>query len=106
MGRRARRSGRRRSGFSRDVDELERVVGERLVLEAAVERFDLEADVNGPLLGAPVSAETPDAGFAFAPQASLYPDSTARPSPAVVAAFLHAHGIEYKFLGDASKLAA
>ena len=33
-----------------------------------------EADVNGPLLGAPVSPQTADAGFAFAPQASLYPE--------------------------------
>ena len=54
-----------------------------------------EADVNGPLLGAPVSPQTADAGFAFAPQATLYPDASARPSPAAVAAFLRAHGIDY-----------
>lgn len=54
-----------------------------------------EADVNGPLLGAPVSAQTPDAGFPSSPQAALYPDSTARPTSDAVAAFLKAHGIDY-----------
>ena len=33
--------------------------------------------------------------FPSAPQAALYPDSTARPSSAAVAAFLKAHGIDY-----------
>jgi hypothetical protein len=54
-----------------------------------------EADVNGPLLGAEVSDKVPDAGFSFAPQAVLYPDSTARPSSAAVSAFLKAHAIAY-----------
>ena len=54
-----------------------------------------EADVNGPLFGAAPSTQVPDAGFAFAPQASLYPDATARPSSLAVSAFLKAHGIEY-----------
>jgi hypothetical protein len=54
-----------------------------------------EADVNGPLLGAEVSDKVPDAGFSFAPQAVLYPDSTARPSSAAVSAFLKGHGIDY-----------
>ena len=60
-----------------------------------------EADVNGPLLGAEPSAQVPDAGFPSAPQAALYPDSTARPSSAAVAAFLKAHGIDYIY-ADAS----
>ncbi len=54
-----------------------------------------QADVNGPLLGAEVDDAVPDAGFVFAPQAALYPDSSTRPSSAAVAAFLRAHGIEY-----------
>jgi hypothetical protein len=54
-----------------------------------------EADVNGPLLGANVSDKVPDAGFPFAPQAALYPDSTARPSSAAISAFLKAHAIAY-----------
>jgi hypothetical protein len=54
-----------------------------------------EADVNGPLFGAEPSTQIPDAGFAFAPQETLYPDSTARPSSGAVSAFLRAHGIEY-----------
>jgi hypothetical protein len=54
-----------------------------------------EADVNGPLLGAEPDADVADAGFASAPQAALYPDSTARPSAAAVTAFLKAHGIDY-----------
>jgi len=54
-----------------------------------------EADVNGPLLGADVDATIADAGFASAPQAALYPDSTARPSPAAVTVFLEAHDIDY-----------
>src|SRR4029077_16891418 len=57
-----------------------------------------EADVNGPLLGAAVSDKVPDAGFLSAPQAELYPDSTARPSPEAVAAFLKSHGIDYLFV--------
>ena len=54
-----------------------------------------EADVNGPLFGVEPSTQIPDAGFAFAPQETLYPDSTARPSSAAVSAFLKAHGIDY-----------
>jgi hypothetical protein len=54
-----------------------------------------EADAVGPLFGAQRSSDQPDAGFASAPQRALYPDSTARPSPAEVAAFLKAHGIGY-----------
>ena len=54
-----------------------------------------EADVNGPLLGAPVSPQTADGAFGFAPQATLYTDATARPSPVAVTAFLRVHGIDY-----------
>src|SRR5437764_8631842 len=43
MGRRARRWGRRRSGFSRDPDHLERRLVVGFAVEAAVERLDLEA---------------------------------------------------------------
>ena len=56
-----------------------------------------EADVNGPLLGARPDPAVPDAGFASAPQAALYPDSTAKPSSSDVAAFLKRYGIEYLF---------
>jgi hypothetical protein len=54
-----------------------------------------QADVNGPLLGAPVSDQTPDAGFLSAPQRALYPDAAARPSSGAVRAFLREHGIDY-----------
>jgi hypothetical protein len=56
-----------------------------------------EADVNGPLLGAPPSTVIADAGFAAAPQATLYPDAAAKPSMAAVAAFLKEHGIDYVY---------
>ena len=54
-----------------------------------------EADVIGPLFGAPPSTQMPDAGFASAPQLTLYPNSAARPSSLEVAAFLKAHSIDY-----------
>jgi hypothetical protein len=54
-----------------------------------------EADVLGPLFGGQPSTQTPDAGFASAPQSALYPDSTARPSSVAVANFLKDHGIGY-----------
>jgi hypothetical protein len=54
-----------------------------------------EADAVGPLLGLERSTERPDAGFAFAPQSAVYPDSTTRPSVEEVVAFLKAHGIDY-----------
>jgi hypothetical protein len=57
-----------------------------------------QADVNGPLLGAEPSTQVPDAGFAVAPQSTLYPDSTARPSPDAVAAFLRSRAIEYIYV--------
>lgn len=60
-----------------------------------------EPDVNGPLLGAEVSDQVPDAGFAVAPQAALYPSSTARPSSEEAAAFLRGHGIHYLYVDAA-----
>jgi hypothetical protein len=57
-----------------------------------------EADVNGPLVGAEPSMQIPDAGFAFAPQLALYPNSTARPSSSAVASFLKANGIGYIYI--------
>jgi hypothetical protein len=56
-----------------------------------------QADVFGTLNGAPPSAITPAAGFTSAPQSTLYPNSTADPSPVAVAAFLKEHGIYYIF---------
>jgi hypothetical protein len=56
-----------------------------------------EADVFSTLNGAPPSAITPAAGFKFAPQSVLYPNSAADPSPAAVSAFLKGHGIHYIF---------
>ena len=57
-----------------------------------------QADVNGPLLGAEPSTQVPDAGFAVAPQSTLYPDSTAHPSPDAVAAFMKSRAIEYIYV--------
>ena len=54
-----------------------------------------EADVFGALSGAQRSAQTPNAAFARAPQHVLYPNATAHPSSAAVAAFLKDHGIDY-----------
>jgi hypothetical protein len=54
-----------------------------------------EADAIGPLFGAQPSTQIPDAGFASAPQSTLYPDSTSRPSSVAVATFLKDHGIGY-----------
>jgi hypothetical protein len=56
-----------------------------------------EADVNGPLLGARTSTQTPDAGFVSSPQMKLYPNSTTEPTSRAVAAFMKAHGIDYIF---------
>jgi hypothetical protein len=56
-----------------------------------------EPDVNGPLLGAPVTDQVPDAGFAFAPQAALYPNASAKPTAAAVSTFLKSYGIEYLY---------
>lgn len=60
-----------------------------------------QADVNGTLLGEPISDTIPDAGFAGAPQATLFPDPTTRPSPEAVATFLKRHGIEYIYVDAA-----
>jgi hypothetical protein len=39
-----------------------------------------------------------DPSFKAAPQRTLYPDASARPSPAAVADFLKAHGIRYIYV--------
>jgi hypothetical protein len=54
-----------------------------------------QADVFRTLNGLAADEQVPDAGFSLAPQSILYPNATARPSPAEVAAFLKAHGIHY-----------
>jgi hypothetical protein len=54
-----------------------------------------EANVLSSLVGAPSSAQVPSAGFALAPQWTLYPTAAARPSSAAVASFLKDHGIDY-----------
>lgn len=54
-----------------------------------------QADALAPLFGVERSAQTPDAAFVFAPQATLYPDSTARPPSTAVSSFLKAYGIDY-----------
>jgi hypothetical protein len=56
-----------------------------------------EPDVNGSLLGAEVSDQVADAGFALAPQSELFPDAAARPSPAAVKAFLARYRIDYLY---------
>jgi hypothetical protein len=53
------------------------------------------AEVLSTLIGAPRSAQVPNASFAQAPQRALYPDAGAHPSSAAVVAFLKDHGIEY-----------
>jgi hypothetical protein len=82
-----------------EFEEISFVNSKLLGIDAHTDRrvvpMCFEADVNGPLLGATVDATIADPGFASAPQATLYPDSTARPSPAEVTAFLEAHGIDY-----------
>ena len=42
----------------------------------------------------------PALGFDLAPQRELYPDASARPSSAAVAAFLKKHGIEYIYADE------
>ncbi len=54
-----------------------------------------EADFFGQLIGGQKSADIPNPLFQWAPQRALYPDANARPSPASVAAFLKANGIDY-----------
>ena len=54
-----------------------------------------EADVLSTFVGAKPSKQTPNQGFAWAPQRVLYPDASAHPSSAAVATFLKGHGIDY-----------
>ena len=54
-----------------------------------------EADFFGQLVGGQKSADIENPLFVRAPQRTLYPDATAQPSPAAVAAFLKANGIDY-----------
>jgi hypothetical protein len=53
-----------------------------------------EADLFGLYVGEPLSLDRPNADV-WAPQRSLYPSSSAEPSPTQVAAFLKAHGVDY-----------
>ena len=52
-----------------------------------------EAEHLSTLIGAEPSLEVRNLFFELAPQRTLYPDATAEPSPAEVAAFLERHGI-------------
>ena len=54
-----------------------------------------EAESLDMLVGAVKSPQIMSAGFAWAPQRVLYPNASAHPSPAAVAAFLASHGIDY-----------
>jgi len=47
------------------------------------------------MTGTVISNDRPSPLFQSAPQRSLYPDSSAKPSSDSVAAFLKAHGIDY-----------
>jgi hypothetical protein len=57
-----------------------------------------EAETFGDMTGTPMSADVPNPLFLAAPQRTLYPTSTARPSAASVAAFLKANGIDYIYV--------
>jgi hypothetical protein len=54
-----------------------------------------QAEAFGPLIGVPVSAEAMSPRFLLAPQRSLYPTATAKPSSESVSSFLREHGIAY-----------
>ena len=86
----------------RSLEEISFVNSKLLGIDAHTGRrvvpMCFEADVNGTLLGAPVSDDVPDAGFSSAPQAAIYPTASARPSAAAVLAFLKSHGIEYVYV--------
>ena len=53
------------------------------------------AEVLATQVGAGLSLDVPNSDFTWAPQRTLYPDATADPSSAVVAAFLKDNGIDY-----------
>ena len=54
-----------------------------------------QADLEGVTTGAQISADVASPLFQWAPQRTLYPDSSAHPSSASVATFLKDNGIEY-----------
>jgi hypothetical protein len=54
-----------------------------------------EADTLSTLVGSQPSVQVPNPFFNRAPQQTLYPDATAHPSSAAVAAFLKDHAIDY-----------
>jgi hypothetical protein len=54
-----------------------------------------QAETAGALVGGQKSADIPDRLFLRAPQAMLYPTSSARPSASRVASFLKDNGIDY-----------
>jgi hypothetical protein len=54
-----------------------------------------EAETFGAMTGTPMSPDVPSPLFVHAPQRALYPTWDSRPSPASVAAFLKANGIDY-----------
>ena len=54
-----------------------------------------ESESMGIMTGTVMSNDRPSPLFQSAPQRSLYPDSSAKPSSDSVAAFLKAHGIDY-----------
>jgi len=54
-----------------------------------------QADTAGQLTGIKTSADVPSPLFLRAPQATLYPTSSAEPSAASVASFLKENGIDY-----------
>jgi hypothetical protein len=57
-----------------------------------------EASYLGQLTGGHMSPDIASPLFTWAPQRTLYPDSGARPSPASMAAFLQANGIDYIYV--------
>ncbi len=59
-----------------------------------------EAEYFGLLTGTAVSKDVRSPLFEHAPQRAIYPDSSARPSSATVAAFLLRHGVEYIYADE------
>ena len=62
-----------------------------------------QAEAFGDLNGTARSREIASPQFAWAPQRTIYPNSLARPSSAVVAAFMKEHGISYIFEDNAHR---
>jgi len=57
-----------------------------------------ESETTGLMSGTPISPDVASPMFQWAPQGRLYPDSGAQPSPANVAAFMRANGIDYIYV--------